>query len=71
MMEANTPVGVTLEAQEWNLILHILDEVSMPKRVTGPLAAKLMQELQRATGEQLVPAPARTNGAAHQDGMAA
>jgi hypothetical protein len=51
MLQNTTPLVVTLEAQEWNQILFMLDEIPMAKRLTVPLAAKVSQQLKQQEEE--------------------
>ena len=47
-IQANTPMSVTLEAQEWNVVCSALNE--LPMRISRPVYDKLIaqfQELQR------------------------
>lgn len=45
-------VTAALEAQEWNLVLVALNEVSMPMRLLRPVVDKLLSQLtQRAPPE--------------------
>ena len=62
-----TPLVVTLPAQDWNTLLFVLDEVAMAKRITAPLAQKLMAQLQQQQQEQageeaLIPPPKPNGG---------
>lgn len=45
-MSPETPLTCTLTAQEWNVVLAALNE--LPRRVSDPVFAKLMAQLQQS-----------------------
>jgi len=47
-LAATTPLSVTLEAQEWNNLIEIVQMAHAPWRVTNPLIQKLTQQVQVA-----------------------
>lgn len=59
---ANTPLSVTLEAQQWNSVIAALAEA--PYRVAAPLIQAMSEQLQQNAPDQEVQAPVRHNGAA-------
>ena len=58
-VEATMPLQITLQAQEWNVVLSTLNEA--PYRVAAPLIQKMGQQLQEQTGA-LGPQPNLPNG---------
>lgn len=62
MVDPETPISATLQAQEWNTLIGILIEAHAPWRVTNPLINKLMQQAQ-AGARAAMPKPAVANGA--------
>jgi len=42
---ANTPLTVTLEAQDWNQILFVINEAPVPGRIVDPLKEKIRQQI--------------------------
>lgn len=59
----NTPLTVTLEAQEWNVVFGALNEV--PMRVSRGVFDKIMSQIQQETNPELPPS-LRPNGEAGQ-----
>jgi len=60
-IEATAPISVTLQAQQWNVLLGVLAEG--PYRVVAPLIGAITEQAQRAGGAAAAgPAP-RPNGA--------
>jgi len=47
-IDAQTPLGVTLSAEQWNQVLGLLGEVPAPYRVTAPLIQAIGQQMQQA-----------------------
>jgi hypothetical protein len=39
------PLTVTLTVAQWDLVLRAMHEVSMPYRVSGPLIAQMLHQL--------------------------
>lgn len=44
--QANELLSVTLEVQEWNAILHALNEAPMPMRIALAVRDRLLRQLQ-------------------------
>jgi hypothetical protein len=60
---ANTPLSVTLEAQQWNAVIAALSEA--PYRIAAPLIQSMSEQLQQnATSQENVQVMPRQNGAA-------
>jgi len=47
-LAATTLLSVTLEAQEWNAVIEIVQTAHAPWRMTNPLIQKLTQQVQVA-----------------------
>jgi hypothetical protein len=45
MIDANTPIPVTLTAQQWNTVLALLDEA--PRRVVNGIWLSIQQQCQQ------------------------
>lgn len=60
-IEPTTPLVITMQAQEWNQVLHWLGK--QPYEVVAPLITKMSEQAQAAAG-QLVQPPLM-NGADH------
>ena len=45
------PLTVTLEAQQWEQVLRILDETPAPHRVTHPLIIAIQQQCMQQTAQ--------------------
>lgn len=41
-IDPSLQVSITLTAGEWNVVLGALDEAPMPKRISAPLASKIV-----------------------------
>ncbi|HEY1441389.1 MAG TPA: hypothetical protein VGF65_11235 [Mycobacterium sp.] len=84
-IDPNLQVTITLAAGEWNVVLAALDEAPMPKRISAPLAGKIIgvvtqtaqhigpeeAELMRPPGRRPLPEGLRGNNGADGDGRAA
>ena len=46
-----TPLSVTLQAEQWNVVIHAMREVSMPLRISQPVLASIGEQLEQATLE--------------------
>jgi hypothetical protein len=46
-VEPTTPLSVTLEAQQWNALLAVVQDAAAPYRVTAPLIQAIGEQLQR------------------------
>jgi hypothetical protein len=53
----DTPIAVTLQAQEWNMVLGILSDA--PYKLVAPIIQKLGEQAQQGAAQ----AGARSNGA--------
>lgn len=47
-VDAQTPLAVTLAAEQWNQVLGLLGEVPAPYRVTAPLIQAIGNQMQQA-----------------------
>jgi hypothetical protein len=63
------PLHVTLEAQQWNAVIALLQEVLAPNRVTTPLIQAIGEQLQK--GAEAVANIERGNGRDHHPEAAA
>jgi hypothetical protein len=52
-VEPTMPLGVTLQAQEWNQVIHWLGK--QPYEVVAPLIQKIGEQAQAAAGQMLQP----------------
>jgi uncharacterized Zn finger protein len=59
---ANTPLSVTLEAQQWNAVIAALSEA--PYRIAAPLIQSMSEQLQQNATQENVQVMPRQNGAA-------
>jgi hypothetical protein len=41
MLDARTPIAITLTAERWNQVLGILGEAAIPHRVSDPLIREI------------------------------
>ena len=41
MIDASTPISITLTAERWNQVLGILGEAAIPHRVSDPLIREI------------------------------
>lgn len=58
MTAATDPITITLEAQQWNVVLGALGEV--PWRIADPVIRAIVQQTQEPPAEALSP-PAKPN----------
>jgi hypothetical protein len=49
MIDANTEIGVTLTAQQWEIVLRMLDDG--PRRVVNPIFLSIQQQCQQADAD--------------------
>jgi len=58
------PVGITLAAQEWQVVLTAMTEAPMPWRATNPIIQKVVAQIEATqTTDETEPAPQqRANG---------
>jgi hypothetical protein len=47
-IDPNLQVSITLPANEWQIVLMALDEAPMPKRISAPLAARIIAAVTEA-----------------------
>jgi hypothetical protein len=62
---ANSPINVTLEAQDWNSLMWLIDEAPVPGRIAGPLKEKIRQQITTAAQQlhgELKQQPSDGNG---------
>ena len=68
-IDPTTPLAVTLQAQEWNQVLFVLNDAAGPgisHRVVAPLMQRIAEQVQTAAGQAPAPAPALNgNGVDH------
>jgi hypothetical protein len=62
---ATTPLSVKLEAQQWNSVIALLQEVLAPNRVTTPLIQAISEQVQAEAQQH----PAATATAATANGL--
>ena len=55
-MQATDPVTITLQAQQWNVIIEVLQNTPLPYRVAAPLIAAIVEQSRQAE-QRGVPAP--------------
>jgi hypothetical protein len=55
VMTPQQPLSVTLEAQQWEVVLRLLDEVPAPHRVTDPLMRAIQQQCMAANAQMPMP----------------
>jgi hypothetical protein len=48
MIQHNAPITVTLEAQQWEQVLRLLDETPAPHRMTHPLIVEIQRQCMAA-----------------------
>lgn len=62
-LQPDQPLAVTLEAQQWNVVLGALQEA--PWRIADPVIRKIAQQIEQSQQTQGEPLPAaqRSNGA--------
>jgi hypothetical protein len=46
------PLGVTLEAQQWETVLRIISEAPMPHRVSDPLLREIQRQCMMASASR-------------------
>jgi len=65
-IDAQTPLEITLAAEQWNQVLGLLGEVPAPYRVTAPLIQAIGGQMQQqaAHSQMEQQAAARPNGQA-------
>ena len=50
-----TPIEVTLEAQQWNTVCQLLNEVAAPHRIVAPILQALTKQLVNYGETNVVP----------------
>jgi hypothetical protein len=63
-MEATDSISVTLQAQQWNVVLSALAEA--PWRISDPVIRAIVAQTQKPDEDAAALAPAKGNGAAEQ-----
>ena len=58
-MQPDQPIAITLEAQQWNVVLGALGEA--PWRLSNPVIQRIVGQIQQSQGEP-VPLEKRGNG---------
>jgi hypothetical protein len=56
-VEPTTPLSVTLEAQQWNALLAVVQDAAAPYRITAPLIQAIGEQLQRGAASSAMPPP--------------
>lgn len=46
------PLSVTLQAQQWNAVIALLNEVAAPARITLPLIQAIQRQCMQAAGDE-------------------
>ena len=59
-MKPDQPIAVTLEAQQWNVVLGALGEA--PWRISNPLIQKIVGQIEQSQQGEPVPLEQRGNG---------
>jgi hypothetical protein len=54
-MQPTDELTVTMQAQQWETVLRLLDEVPAPHRVTAPLLASIQQQCMLSAQMNAVP----------------
>ena len=60
-LQADQPIAITLEAQQWNAVLAALNEA--PYRIAAPLISRIVEQVQRQQGPPAPAIAAKPNGA--------
>lgn len=52
MIDAQTPISVTLAAEQWNGVLQIMGEAPVPYKFSAPLIQAIGQQMHEAAERQ-------------------
>jgi hypothetical protein len=60
-IQPDQPITITLDAQQWNMVLGALGEA--PWRLASPLINRIMEQIQAVQQSPAAPRAAKPNGA--------